>query len=144
MASVSPSSKPVPVPDDLSRGFWEATAQHTLAMQRCDSCSRYAYPPALVCTACRADPPRFHWEPISGEGHVKTWTVMRDSFLPGFDDDIPYVVADVELAEQPGLRIIAQLRDVAEGDLELGMSVTVAFEDVGEGISVPYFVRSAQ
>ncbi len=90
--------------------------------------------------SCRADPPAFSWQPVSGFGRVKTWTVMRTAFLPGFADDIPYVVADIELDEQPGLRMAARLRNVAAAEIRIGMPVQVAFDDVDDGVSIPYFV----
>ena len=143
MRAVSAASKPVPVADELSSGFWEASADGILAMQRCGSCGWLAYPPGLVCISCRADPPRFSWEPVSGQGRLKTWTVMRDSFLPGFDDDIPYVVADVELVEQPGLRMVARLRGIGLDELVTSMPLVVAFGDPVDGMRVPHFVRGA-
>ena len=36
---------------------------------------------------------------------------MRQSFLPGFDDDLPFVLVDVELDEQADLRMIGRLLD---------------------------------
>ena len=36
---------------------------------------------------------------------------MRQSFLPGFDDDLPFVLVDVELEEQADLRMIGRLLD---------------------------------
>ena len=38
--------------------------------------------------------------PVSGRGTVRSWTVVRESFLPGFDDDLPFVLVDVELNEE--------------------------------------------
>lgn len=133
---------PLPVPDEGSTEFWLAAARHELAMQRCEACGWYAYPPDITCINCQVDPPAFRWERVSGRGRVKTWTVMRDSFLPGFAAAVPYVVADVELVEQPGLRMIAQLPEVTEHEVEPGMAVEVAFTDVSDACSIPHFVRS--
>lgn len=137
-------AKPIPVPDELSQAFWESAAKHVLSLQKCGSCGWFSYPPRLVCTSCRADPPSFTWEPVSGRGRLKTWTVMRDAFLPGFVPDIPYIVADVELVEQPGLRLVARLADISEDELELDLDLAVCFDDVAEGISVAEFSRAAQ
>lgn len=132
--------KPIPVPDELSSGFWAATARHELAMQQCVSCTWYAYPPNIICTNCLVDPPEFAWAVVSGRGFVKSWTVLRDAFLPGFTADTPYAVGDIELLEQPGLRMIAQVRDIAADELSCGLPVRVEFDDVAEGAAVPYFV----
>jgi uncharacterized OB-fold protein len=137
---VDAMAKPVPLPDELSSGFWEAAARRELVVQQCGNCGWFAYPPGLACVNCHIDPPDFDWETVSGAGRLKTWTVMRDSFLPGFAGDVPYVVADVELAEQPGLRMVARLDGVEPEDLELGLALRVDYGDIGGGRLVPYFV----
>lgn len=136
---VTAPAKPVPVPDELSEPFWSAAARHELAMQRCLGCDHLAYPPTVVCRSCRADPPDFEWSTVSGRGRLKTWTVMRDAFLPAFLDEVPYVVGDIELDEQPGLRMVAQVIGLDLGDLRLGTPVEVSFEDLGDGLALPYF-----
>ncbi len=65
---------------------------------------------------------------------------MRQSFLPGFDDDLPFVLVDVELVEQPGLRMIGRLVDGPEALPSIGAVVRAVFEDVAPGVSVPAFV----
>ncbi|HZA77275.1 MAG TPA: OB-fold domain-containing protein [Acidimicrobiales bacterium] len=136
MAAVT---KPIPAPDPESEEFWAAAASHVLAIQRCTNCGWYAYPPNIVCTNCLSPEPAFRHEPVSGRGRVKTWTVVHHAFLPGFAPDLPYVVAEVELEEQEGLRMIARLVDAEPGDLTLGAPVEVVFDDVAEGIAVPHF-----
>jgi hypothetical protein len=81
---------------------------------------------------------------VSGTGTVRSWTVIRQSFLPGFDDDLPYLLADVELAAaeldgQAGLRMIGRLLDGPSSVVTVGARVRVAFEDVAPGVSVPAF-----
>jgi uncharacterized OB-fold protein len=131
--------KPVPVPDEDSAGFWEATAQHQLAIRRCSNCGWYGYPPVMLCHNCLSPERRFHYEPVSGRGRIKTWTVLHQAFLPGFRGDVPYVVAVVELEEQPGLRMNVQLVDTPIDAVAIGVPVEVVFDDVAEGVSVPHF-----
>lgn len=137
------SAPPVPVPDALSAEFWRLAAQGTLATQRCTACGWRSYPPRMVCANCHADPPAFEWAPVSGRGRLATWTVIRNALLPGFADLTPYVVAEVELEEQDGLRIVARLPDVPEDALAIGLPLTVEFIDGGEGAAVPVFARTA-
>jgi uncharacterized OB-fold protein len=141
---MSDVAKPIPVPDDLSREFWRSAAAHVLSLQKCQNCSFFSYPPRLACTNCHVDPPDFAWEPVSGRGRLKTWTIMRDAFLPGFIPEVPYVVADVELVEQPGLRVVARLANISEDELALDLDLEVCFDDVADGISVPEFARASQ
>jgi uncharacterized OB-fold protein len=136
------TSTPIPVPDELSAPFWEAAARHVLVIQRCDECSWFAYPPTDFCGNCLAVAGGFTWEPVSGAGQVRTWTIMRQAFLPGFDAELPYVVGDVELAEQAGLRMVARLVDIDLGQLRLGMDVHVGFTVAGD-LAVPHFSAPA-
>ena len=143
MATDSPP-KPVPVPDEQSQEFWDAAAKHTLAIQRCQACGFYSYPPAMLCPNCLSPEREFRFEPVSGRGRMRTWTIMRQAFLPGFQGDIPYVVAEVELEEQPGLKMVMLLVDGMEAELSIGAPVEVVFEDLAEGMSVPHFKMVTQ
>ena len=109
-------------------------------MHRCCHCDRLAYPPALVCVGCLVDPPAFTWQPVSGLGRLATWTIVRDAFLPSFVRAVPYVVGEVELAEQRGLRMVARVVGVSLADLHVGLAVRVDFIVGGEGTMVPVFV----
>jgi hypothetical protein len=60
--------------------------------------------------------------------------------LRGFDDDLPFVLVDVELAEQSELRLIGRLLDGVGSRLNVGDTVDVGFEDVEPGVSIPAFV----
>jgi uncharacterized protein len=137
-------AKPIPVPDPESEGFWEAAASHVLAIQRCEHCGWYAYPPHTVCKSCLSPQPSFRYEPVSGRGRVTTWTVVHQAFLPGFAGDVPYVVAEVELEEQEGLRMVARIVEARPDDLALGVPVEVVFHDVADGVAVPHFALATE
>ncbi|WP_067672697.1 Zn-ribbon domain-containing OB-fold protein [Nocardia miyunensis] len=136
-------TRPVPVPDEQSAPYWEATARHELRIARCSQCGSFAVPPDQVCPRCGTTVPAFSFEPVSGRGRVRSWTVMRQSFLPGFEEDVPFVLVDVELVEQAELRIIGKLLDGPEAVVRVGDPVTVAFEDLVPGVSIPAFEIAA-
>jgi uncharacterized protein len=133
-------SRPVPVPDEASTPFWKAASEHVLTIARCSRCNAYALPPDVACPSCQSTDPVFVFSPVSGRGTVRSWTVMRQSFLPGFEDDLPFVLVDVELVEQTGLRMIGRLLDGPDAPLRLGSAVRAAFEDLAPGVAVPAFV----
>jgi uncharacterized OB-fold protein len=83
--------------------------------------------------------PDYKFIPLSGRGIIRSWTIMRQSFVPGFDLDVPFVLVDVELAEQPDLRLVGRLMDGPDALLQLGAEVRGAFEDLAPGISIPAF-----
>ena len=97
----------------------------------------FSHPPDSVCPYCGSTQPEFVFTPVSGRGVVKSWTVVRRSFLPGFD--LPFVLVDVELVEQDDLRLIGRLLLGAELSPRVGDAVTLAFEDVAPGFAVPGF-----
>ena len=144
MSDAQPNARPVPVPDERSRPYWDAAADHVLAVARCSVCNAYSIPPDVVCQHCHSTEPKFTYVPVSGRGVVRSWTVMHQSFLPGFDDLIPFVLVDVELAEQADLRTIGRLLDGPDASLAIGAPVRVAFEDLAPGVSVPAFELEAE
>lgn len=139
---MTPATRPVPVPDERSAPFWEAAAAHVLTVARCARCETFSIPPDIVCSHCHSPDPAFVFEPVSGRGSLRSWTIVRQSFLPGFDDDLPFVLADVELEEQAELRMIGRLLDGPDAALHIGDRVTVAFEDLPSGFSIPAFELS--
>jgi uncharacterized protein len=131
------SNKPVPLPDELSRPFWEAAKERRLAIQRCGSCGYYNHPPRRFCDACLAQDLRF--EPVSGRGVVYTFTVMHQRDVAGFEEDAPFINVVVELIEQPQLLMVSNLPIAERTKVRIGAAVEVDFEDRGAGVIVPQF-----
>jgi uncharacterized OB-fold protein len=127
------------VPDEQSEPFWTAAAEHVLVLARCSRCEEFTHPPDVVCPHCGSTDPGFEFAPVEGGGSIRSWTVMRQSFLPGFDEALPFVLVDVELSTQPDVRLIGRLVDGPEAALRIGARVRLVFEDVGPGTAVPAF-----
>jgi hypothetical protein len=134
---LSELTRPVPVPDETSEGFWAASAAHVLALARCSRCGELNHPPDSVCFHCGSTDPEFAFSPVDGTGKICSWTVMRQSFLPGFD--VPFVLVDVALLAEEELRLIGRLMDGPETPLRIGAPVRMVFEDIAPGIAVPAF-----
>jgi len=135
----APPPKPIPVPDERSAGYWSAAAEHRLALARCGRCGRLSMPPGPVCPGCLSTDPAFVYVAVSGGGTIRSWTVIRDSFLPGFQADVPFLLVDVELDAQADLRMIGRLVDGPDADPHLGARVSVVFDDLAPGVAVPAF-----
>lgn len=131
------SARPVPVPDVASAPFWEACARHEFTLPRCSQCGEFSMPPADICPNCHSAEPRFAFEPVSGRGKVRAWTIIRQSFLQGFD--VPYLLVDVQFDDQPGVRIIGRLLDGPDTKVRGGEDVCVGFEDLEPGVAIPAF-----
>lgn len=132
-------ARPVPVPEAESAGFWEAAARHELAIARCSQCGVYSHPPDTVCAACGSIDPDFQFTVVSGGGRIRSWTVVRRALLPGFANEIPFLLVDVELDEQEGLRMTGRLLDGMDAPVSLDVRVQAAFEDIAPGVAVPAF-----
>lgn len=115
--------------------YWEAAKQHKLMMQKCAECGHIAFPPGHFCRRCRSA--QFNWVEVSGRGTVYTFAVMRDTLISGLEP--PYVVAQIELDDQPGLRMIANVLDCPAEAVHIGMPVQVTFQDVTDDITLPQF-----
>jgi uncharacterized protein len=134
---VHADSRPVPAPDDVSRFYWEATANHRLVLQRCRSCHKMQYPPEICCVHCQAE--EFDAAETTGRGVIYSYSVVNRPLHAGFVDALPYVVALVELDDQPELRILTNLVDMPPGTpLSCGLPVEVVFEKRGS-VTLPQF-----
>jgi uncharacterized OB-fold protein len=76
---------------------------------------------------------------VSGRGVIYSYAVVDRPLHTGFVDALPYLVALVELDEQPELRMLTNLVDVPEGTaLSCGMAVEVVYEQRGP-VTMPQF-----
>jgi uncharacterized protein len=133
------SQRPVPVPDELSAPYWSGAAGHELVLARCSRCGQLTHPPDVVCPLCQHPDPRYSFESVSGGGTIRSWIVLRQSFLPGFEELLPLVLVDVALDVEADIRLIGRLLGGADEPLTIGDRVQVAFEEIGPGSSVPAF-----
>jgi uncharacterized protein len=128
-------AKPLPVPSEESRPFWEACRRHEFRLQRCAVCQRYWFPPSNVCPECLSD--QWEWALASGGGTVFSFVVFHRVYHPGFRDAVPYPVALIALDEGP--RFLSNVIDCAVEDIRVGMPVQVVFEDVTDDCTLPKF-----
>jgi uncharacterized OB-fold protein len=129
--------KPIPISDDVTRPFWEATKEKRLLVQRCATCGYYNHPPRHVCDACLSQELRF--EAVSGRGRIYTFTVMHQRDVSGFESEAPFINIVVELEEQPMLLMVSNLPILERDRVRIGVPVMIDFEDRGGGVIVPQF-----
>lgn len=119
------STRPLPQPDDASAPFWEGARRRELVLQRCATCKAFRHPPRPMCPACNSM--ESEWVKATGRARVWSWVIAHPPVLPAFEDLVPYNVVVVELDE--GVRMIGNLLDVANDEIQMGMEVAVTFED---------------
>jgi uncharacterized OB-fold protein len=112
-------------------GFARHLKDGRLMASRCDQCGHQSFPPRADCPQCLSD--EFAYTELSGEGTVVTYTRI-DAAPAGFEDEAPFVVGVVDLAE--GGRLLAWFGEsVAEAEIAIGMPVQVVpqiFEEIEE------------
>lgn len=128
------AGRPVPVLDNVSRPFWEATKRGELLYQECPSCGNRQFYPRAVCTKCLAEP---EWRVASGKGTIHTFSVVRQNFAAPFGDWVPYVVAVVDLDEGP--RVQANVVGAPVDDVHIGQRVEVEFVDMNDEVALPFW-----
>jgi uncharacterized protein len=120
-----------PVPDAVTQPFWDGVAEGVLRIQRCLECDRYVFYPRAVCPQCMTSD--MEWVEASGAGRVHSFTIVHRA-PPDYRDEVPYVVALVDLDE--GVRMMTRLVDVQPASVVVGMAVEAAIQ--GEP-RLPYF-----
>src|SRR3954454_384478 len=92
-------SKPMPRPElkGLTAPYWEAAKRHQLVCQRCTECANWIFYPREQCPVCFSN--KLEWAPVSGRGRVFAYTIVSQPAHPGFEPDVPYAYAIVQLDE---------------------------------------------
>jgi hypothetical protein len=121
-----------------NRAFWQGGGQGKLLIHRCRTCDRWFHPPAPVCPRCTSI--NVGPEPVSGRGRVESFTINHQAWVPELAE--PYVVAIVELVEQPSLRFVSNVVGCPPEEVAIDMAVHVSFL-VCEDVWLPQFEREA-
>jgi uncharacterized protein len=129
--------KPLPETDGVSAPYWRAAAEGRLLLQRCAACGHHQFYPRAHCVRCGGGDPV--WEEASGRGVVHTFTVIHRNGTPGFAEELPYVVAIVELEEGP--RMTANVIGVEPDEVFVDMPVQATFVKVSDEIGFPQFTK---
>jgi uncharacterized protein len=125
----------LPTIEPETQPFWDAAKAGQLMLGKCGGCGKVHYYPRPMCPHCWSEDVAL--TPASGAGVLYTWSTVFVNDLPPFKAMLPYVAAQVDLAE--GVRITTNMIDCDPADLSIGMPVTLAFRDLTDEIAVPVF-----
>jgi uncharacterized OB-fold protein len=109
--------------DPDNDGFWAAVGAGTIQLRSCDNCGTVFVLPLPSCPECGSD--RLTLRESEGSGSLYSWVVVHIPFGDGLAEQVPYVVAAVELDE--GARIFARLEGVDHESLEDGLRIRATF-----------------
>ncbi|MBV6305594.1 OB-fold domain-containing protein [Candidimonas humi] len=119
----------LPALDFDNQAFWTSGRTGSLRICFCAACGRYQHPPLPVCPNCGSLD--VEHRPVSGQGEVITYTVNWQPWSTG--QEVPFVLAIVELVEQKGLWLMTNIVQCPVEDVHIGMPVSIGFihrEDV--------------
>ncbi|MBT3670515.1 MAG: Zn-ribbon domain-containing OB-fold protein, partial [Chloroflexi bacterium] len=103
---------------DIPRHWRLKKQRYALVGEVCDHCDSKVFPPRDICPDCGEEAKTLY--SFSGKGEVYSYTKVFEA-PAGFDENAPYTVAMVKLEEGP--LVTAQLTDLDESNLEIGMPV---------------------
>ena len=122
------SARLIPPGTELTQPYWDAARQGQLVMQQCSACSHYLFPPGANCPKCGSA--KLAWTQVSGKGVIYTYTIAYRPPHPVLAEQCPLAIAVIELPEGP--RMMSNVIDCDPEDVEIGMSVQVAFEPIDD------------
>lgn len=128
-------NKPLPLISSLNKPYWDGLKNRELRLQKCDDCGEVRYPPAPLCPQCWSR--GYSWAKLSGHGKVNSWVVFHQSYFRGYDDTLPYNVAEVELDEGP--RLLTNLVGIENDAIRTQLPVEIVFDDVTSEITLAKF-----
>jgi uncharacterized OB-fold protein len=130
--------KPLPVPDPVTQPFWDSLKAHEMKIQRCNDTGKFFFYPRGMSPFTLSD--NISWETVSGKGTLHAFTIVYNQRAPGFAEEVPYVVAMVELEEGPRMMTnIVGLDEVSPENIKIGSPVEIVYEDVTDEITLPKF-----
>jgi uncharacterized protein len=129
------TDKPAPTVTPESRPYWEGAQRGELWIQRCLTTQRYFFPPRVYSPFTVGG--ATEWVQASGNATMYSY-VINHRPVPGFEDDVPYAIAVVQLEEGP--RLMTNIVGIANTpeNLVLDMPLRVRFEARGQQ-QVPVF-----
>jgi len=123
--------KLIPVPDEMSKPFWDAINERRLTVQSCNDCNTMQFPPRPKCQDCGSE--NLGWKDVEGRGHIATYMVSQDSRLQRRVPDQPFNIALISLDEDPRINFYSNLPGVPARQVPVGAPVEVIFEEVAPG-----------
>jgi len=133
-----PPFRILPQVTDRNRHFWTGGEKGELRFLRCRDCGTYIHPPVPICPEDHSK--NVEPEAVSGRARVATYTVNHQAWMPG--PELPYVVAIVEIEEDPTVRLTTNIVECPPEDVKIGMTVEVVFEKHADGedaVWIPVF-----
>ena len=127
--------KPSPVPDAVSKPFWDACNEGRLVVQTCTTCNRRQHPPREACADCGSKD-NLEFREIAGRGKIQGYLVSHDSRVMMLQEIQPFNLAVIELDDDPAILMLSHLPGTPSDEVPVGSAVQVEFEETYNGQKV--------
>jgi uncharacterized protein len=122
--------RPIPVPNDQSKPFWDGAKEQKLVLQKCSACGKWNYPPRAACNSCTAKDTLQWTEVQNAKGTIDVHLIIRDSRIRGFRSAQPINFAIIRLDEDPGINFLSNLPGTPPGEFKDGDKVELVFAQI--------------
>ncbi|WP_158599072.1 Zn-ribbon domain-containing OB-fold protein [Planococcus salinus] len=102
----------------------------------CNECNEMFFYPRVVCPHCGGT--NIEFQDHNGKGEIYSYSIVEKSFIQGFEKEVPYTVALVQL-EGGKARMMTNIIECEPEKVEIGMPVEIHFQDVTDEIALPHF-----
>jgi uncharacterized OB-fold protein len=127
--------KPLPQPSADDKFFWDGCKEHKLLFQKCKICGLVRWPPSIICANCYSRDTEVIES--TGRGRIYSFAVFRQAFHPGFENEVPYITAVIELEEGP--HFLSNIINCEPAEVQCDMPVSVVWENATPELSLPKF-----
>lgn len=127
------AARPAPTPH--SEPFWSALREDRIHMQRCLDCGAWIHYPRPRCPRCLGE--RSEWRDVNPTGTVYTFSVAQQPSHAVSIDEVPLVIAVVELDDGP--RVTTNVVGIPADQVRVGQRVTARFEHGDDGLTLLRF-----
>ena len=110
--------------------FFENLKKGRLTTTKCAKCGALLWQPRVVCPDCNGDV--MEWIDLPRTGKIYAFTAVFAGAPIGFEKDVPFVVAIVELDGGP-VRVVARIDDAKYEDLKIGDPVRLKVHELADG-----------
>ena len=113
--------------------IWEGTKERKLLIQECKDCNSKIFYLRKHCPECWSSD--LSWAEAGGRAKIYSYSITMGGVEKRFADDLPFVLALVDLEE--GVRMMTNIVNCDPEEVRIGMDVEVVFEHVTDEITLP-------
>lgn len=131
-----PYNKPLPVTKGVGETFWKGLKKRQFLVQYCSDCKEWVFYPRILCPYCGGE--NLDYIEHEGTGEVYSYTVVYKPRNTSFKNEVPYIVALVNL-DGGKARLMTNIVSCPIENIAVGLKVKIEYTDITDGITLPIF-----